>query len=150
MRPTLATSVFCTDMETIFISVTAFISWFCSVIGMGKLLALAQSRAWQAWIFALQFSTESLIVCRRARGLMRERRRCAAGCPDYWGPDNMSSFNRLAADSSPTGLCVTSALLRNQVRFNTRLGTRSGRASNMLWMFASATWDPVCWTVLLK
>lgn len=39
---------------------------------------------------------------------------------------------------------VTSALFWNQVRFNTWLSTNSGYTSSMLWMLASAIWDPVC------
>lgn len=30
----------------------SFISWSCSLTGMGKLLSLAEFRAWQAWLFS--------------------------------------------------------------------------------------------------
>lgn len=81
---------------------------------MGKLLALAEFRAWQAWHLFLHWLTESLIVCQCERGVMRGTRRCAADCPDYSGPENMSSFNRLAAVSSPNRpLCDLGSLLKS-------------------------------------
>lgn len=66
--------------------------------------------------------------------------RCAADCPNYSGPQNLSSSNCTAVISPPqTSLCVTSAGFWNQVKFNTWLCTYSGCTSSMLWMSVSAS-----------
>lgn len=102
--PRLFSSVF--SVITGVVAVTSLLS--CSISGMGKLLALAEFRAWQDCL------TESLIVCRCERGVMTRARRCAADCPDYSGQENMSSFNRTAAISSPNRpLCDLGSLLKS-------------------------------------
>lgn len=111
LRLCLFSSVFLhrqVDVTTGEIVISLFNSWFCSLPGVGKLLALAGFGLGNSGLYSRPYREFDCVPAWERR---EER---DADCSDYSGPENISSFNRRAAISSPNRpLCDLGSILKS-------------------------------------